>query len=230
MLPFSPFDPATIPAEVDAIPGCHNFGSSVSFGLLQSDDVITLSGTYSQEAVDVANVVDTFYSCCAHIKSVEREFLQPPPRSDGVVLHAGAFLTARFFGRFSRAIAFRRSLNSRFLPRFPPWFFRRVGCDTPTSLDFSVVDSLAYKHVTYERFFSTLRVPRFRRRSPNVAAAGTSAAGNDFALLGCITAGRCCLYGCTVSIDEISHQPMSCETSIDARTPQTAAKEVQTTR
>ena len=65
MLPFSPFDPAAITAEVDAIPGCHNFRSSVPFGLLQSDDVTTLSGTYSQEAVDVASAVDTFDSCCA---------------------------------------------------------------------------------------------------------------------------------------------------------------------
>ena len=90
MLPFSPFDPAAITAEVDAIPGCnHNFRSSIPFSLLQYDDVTTLSGTYSQEAVDVANAVDTFESCCAHIKSDEREFFQPPSRSGGLVLHAG---------------------------------------------------------------------------------------------------------------------------------------------
>ena len=81
MLPFFPFGPVAITAEVDAIPGCHIFRSSVPFGLLQSDYVTTLSGTYSQEAVDVANAGDTFDSCCAHNKSAEREFFQ---RSGGL--------------------------------------------------------------------------------------------------------------------------------------------------
>ena len=110
-----------------------------------------------------------------------------------------AFLNARFFRRFFRASAFRRS--SRFLPRFPPWFFRRVGCGTPTKprllrCRLSCLLTCDLRAI----LLSTLRVPRFPRRSPNVAAAGTSAAGNDFTLLGCITAGRCCLYGCLRSL------------------------------
>ena len=47
MLPFPPFDPAAIPAEVDAVSGCDNFRGSVPLGLLQSDDVTALCGTGS---------------------------------------------------------------------------------------------------------------------------------------------------------------------------------------
>ena len=42
MLPFVPSDPGATSAEVDAIPSCHNFRNSVSFGLLQANDVTTL--------------------------------------------------------------------------------------------------------------------------------------------------------------------------------------------
>ena len=44
-----------------------------------------------------------------------------------------AFLVACFLRHFFRASALRFSLSSRFLPRFPPWFFRRGGCSIPTT-------------------------------------------------------------------------------------------------
>ena len=64
---------AAIPAEVDAVSGCDTFRGSVPLGLLQSDDVTALCSTGSQEGVDVADAVDAFDSCCADIKSAERE-------------------------------------------------------------------------------------------------------------------------------------------------------------
>ena len=112
------------------------------------------------------------------------------------------FLLAYFPRRFFRTNPLRLSLSSRcFLPRFfllP--FFRRVGCSTPTSprlLHRQHFCSLACALRAF--LLSSLRVPRFpRRRCPYFATAGTVAAGNDFALLGCITASRCCWQVCTV--------------------------------
>ena len=121
-----------------------------------------------------------------------------------------AFLIACFLRRFFRASAFRLSLSSRFLPRFPPWFFRRGGCSTPTTP--RLLHSRLFCLLTCDLraiLLSSLRVPRFPRRCPSFAAAGTVAAGNDFALLGCITTSRCCWHACTVSIDEFPHQSMS---------------------
>ena len=49
----------------------------------------------------------------------------------------------------------------------------------------------AYSRVLRSFLLSSLRVPRFPWRwCPNFATAGTVAAGNDFALLGCITPSR----------------------------------------
>ena len=45
MLPFSAFDSAAITAEIDAVSRCHNFGSSVPFGVLQSNNATTLIST-----------------------------------------------------------------------------------------------------------------------------------------------------------------------------------------
>ena len=72
-LPLSPVPPhaalnhATITAEKDAVSRCRNFGSSVSFGLLQSDDVTTLCSTGSQQGVDVPDTVNAVDRCCANV-------------------------------------------------------------------------------------------------------------------------------------------------------------------
>jgi hypothetical protein len=47
--------------------------SSVSFGLLQSDDVITLCRTCSQQGVDVADTVNALVRCYANVERAERE-------------------------------------------------------------------------------------------------------------------------------------------------------------
>ena len=72
MFPFPPFDPAAITAEVDTIPGCHNFRGSTSFGLLQSDDATILCGAESQEAVNVVDVVDAL-AAAVRIKRPESD-------------------------------------------------------------------------------------------------------------------------------------------------------------
>ena len=66
-----------------------NFGSSVPFGLLQSDDVTTLCSTNSQQGVDVVDTVDIVDRCCAKVERAERELLQPRPRPGGLVFLAG---------------------------------------------------------------------------------------------------------------------------------------------
>ena len=108
-----------------------------------------------------------------------------------------AFLSARFPRRFFRANALRLSLNSVprcFLPRFLPPSFRRVGCGTPTTPRLLHRRHFCLLACTLQAFLlSSLRVPCFPRRwCPNFATAGTVAARNDFALLVCITASRCC--------------------------------------
>ena len=73
MLPFSAFDPATITAEKDAVSRCHDFGSSVPFSLLQSNNVTTLCSTGSQQGVDVANTGNAVDRCCANVDRAERD-------------------------------------------------------------------------------------------------------------------------------------------------------------
>ena len=135
MLPLPAFDSDAITAEKDAVSRCHNFESSVSFGLLQSNNVTTLCSTASQQGLDEADTVNTVDRCCANVERAERELRQPRPRPGGLVSHAGGLpLRLCFPRRFFRANALRLSLSSRcFVPRFLPSFFQRVGCSTPTT-------------------------------------------------------------------------------------------------
>ena len=122
------------------------------------------------------------------------------------------FLSTRFPRLLFQANTLRFSHSSRyFLPRFLLSFFRRVGRSTPTTPRLLHRRHFCFLACALRAFvLSSLRVPHFpRRRSPNFATAGTVvAAGNGYALLGCITASRCCWQACTVSIDEFSHQSM----------------------
>ena len=72
MLPFPPFDRAAIATELDAVFSCRNFRKSVSFCLLQSDDITTFCGTDSQKNVDMADAVDAFKSLCARVERAKR--------------------------------------------------------------------------------------------------------------------------------------------------------------
>ena len=122
------------------------------------------------------------------------------------------FLSARFPRRLFRANTLRFSLSSRcFLPWFLTSLFRRVGYGTPTSPRLLHRRHFCLLACALRAFLlSLLRGPLFpRRRCPNFATAGTVTAGNDFALLGAITASRCCWQACTVSIDEFSNQSIS---------------------
>ena len=89
MLPFSALDHATIPTKKDAVSRCRNFESSVTFGLLPSDDVTALCSTGSQQGVDVADTVNVVDRCCANVERAERELLQPRSRPGGLVFLAG---------------------------------------------------------------------------------------------------------------------------------------------
>ena len=66
MLPFPPFDPAAIATEVDVVSSCHISLNSVSFCILQTNDVTTVCGTDSQEDNNVVDAVDAFKSYCTH--------------------------------------------------------------------------------------------------------------------------------------------------------------------
>ena len=154
---------------------------------------------------DTVSVVDR---CCRNVERAARQLLQPRSRPGGLV-----FLTGGLPLRpLAPSLFLRLSLSSSCcLPRFLPSFFRRVGCGTPTTPRLLHRRHFCLLACALRAFLlSSLRVPRFpRRRCPNFATAGTFAAGNDFSLLGCITASRCYWQACTVSIDEFSHQSMS---------------------
>ena len=77
------------PLKKNAVFRCRNFGSSVPFGLLQSDDVTTLCSTGSQPGVYVADTVDAVDRCCANVERAEHELLQLRPRPGGLVFLAG---------------------------------------------------------------------------------------------------------------------------------------------
>ena len=212
MLSFPALNRATTTTKKGAISRCRNFGSFVPFGLLQSDDVTTLCSTGSQQGVDVADTVNAVDRCCANVERAERELLQPRPRPGGLVFLTGGLPLRQlppslFPGKYPPPF----TQFQVFLPRFLPSFFRRVGCGTLTTPRLLHRRHFCLLVCALRAFlFSSLWVPRFpRRRCPNFAPAGTVAAGNDFTLLGCITASRCCWQACTVRIDGFSHQSMS---------------------
>ena len=162
---------------------------------MQFDDVTTLYSTDSQQGVEEPETVNAVDRCFSNVERTKREFLSRDLALAVLCFLRADFLSACFSRRFFRENALRLSLSSTcFLPRFLPSFFRRVGCGTPTT------PRLLHRRHFYllacavrAFLFSSLQVPRFpRRRCPNFATAGTVAAGNYFALLGCITASRCC--------------------------------------
>ena len=109
MLYFSVFDPAAITAESR----CHDFGNSVPFCLLQSNNVATLcsTGCHQSAAVRTLNV--------PNVSSSRRDLALA-----ALCFMRAAFLFARFLRRFFRENSLRLSLSSRcFLPRFLHSFF-----------------------------------------------------------------------------------------------------------
>ena len=202
--------PVAITTKTNAVSRCRNFGSSVPFGLLQSDDVTTLCSTGSQQGVDVPDAVDR---CCANVERAERKLLQPRPRPGGLVFLAdGLPLHPLPPSLFSSKCP---SPFAQFLQVFPTQVFAFL-------LPMCWVRHSHHASTSPSSTLSLTRVcppsippllasgPMFpRRRCPNFATADTIAAGNDFALLGFIVVRRCCCQACTVGIDEFSHQLMS---------------------
>ena len=152
VLPFPALHHATITTKKDAVFRCRNFGSSVPFGLLQSDDVTTLCSTGPQQGVDVADTVDAVDHCCANVERTERELLQPRPRPRGLVFLAGG-------------LPLRPLPSSLFTSKYPPLFtqfqvFSTQGSCLRSSdvlgtallprLNFSIVDTSAYSRVPSE--------------------------------------------------------------------------------
>ena len=145
----------------------------------------------SLSRVSMSHTVNAVDRCCANVEYAERELLQPRPRPGGLVFLASglllrplppSLLPSKYPPPFTQ---FRC-----FLPRSLPSFFRNAGCGTPTTPRL-----LHRRHYCLLAcalraiLLSSLRVPRFpRRRYPNFSTAGMVAAGNDFALLRCITA------------------------------------------
>ena len=90
MLPFPPFNPATITAEIDAVSKCNDFGSSVPFDLLRLlENVTTSCSTGSQQGVKVADAVNAVDRYCANVERAERKLVQSRPRPGGLLFHAG---------------------------------------------------------------------------------------------------------------------------------------------
>ena len=155
----------------------------------------------------MAATVDAVDRCCANVERTERELFQPGPRPDGLV-----FLAA--------GLPLRPLPPSLFTSKYPPLFtqFRVL----PTQVLAFVLPTCWVRHSHHASASSSSTLLLTRVYPPSIppplaagptfsdfATVGTVAAGNDFALLGSITASRCCWQACTVSIDEFSHQSMS---------------------
>ena len=172
----------------------------------------SVSGMHATVKSDLEQLNGAVDRCCANVECAEREFSSRDLAVAALCLLRVDFLSARCPRRFFLTNALRLLLSSKcFLPKFLPSFFRRVGCGTPTTPRLLHRRHFCLLACALRAFFlSSLRAPRFpRRRCPNFATPGTVvAAGNDFTLLGCVAASRCCWQACSISIDEFSHQSM----------------------
>ena len=146
-----------------------------------------------------APLKDAVDRCCANVERTERELLQPRPRPGGLVFLAGG-------------LPLRPLPLSLFSSKCPSPFTQFQVFSTQV-LAFVLSTCWMQSHhalTSHRRHFcllactlrasllSSLRVPSFpRRRCPNFATAGTVATGNDFVLLGFITASQCCWQACT---------------------------------
>ena len=156
---FAALNHAAITTKKDAVSRCRNFGSSVPFDLLQSDDVTTLCNTGSQQGVYVADTVDAVDRCCENVERTERELLQPRPRSGGLVFLAGG-LPLRPLPPVAFYEQIPSALHSVPGASYPCSCLRSsdvLGTALPRRLDFSIVDTPAYSRVPSEHSPS----PRF---------------------------------------------------------------------
>ena len=87
----------------------------------------------AEQGVDVANTVNAVDRYCANVERAKRELVQPRLRPDSLAFHAGGLPHRQPPPSFFRVNALRLSFSFRCLSRFLPYFFRRVGCSTPTT-------------------------------------------------------------------------------------------------
>ena len=171
MPPFSPYDPTAITAEIDAVSRWDDSGSFVPFGLRQSDSVITTCITGTQRlSVDVIDTFNAVKTCHSNVECDERELVQPRPRADGLVFHAGGLPQHPLSPSLFPSGCPPPSLSSRCVSRFLPWFFRRIGCSTPTTRR-SFPCYFCLLACNLGAFLpSSLQIPRFPRwRCPDVS-------------------------------------------------------------
>ena len=156
MLRFSAFDPASITAEIDALSRCHDFGRSVPFGLLQSNNVTPF-------AAQGLTRVSMWPIPLTPLTAAVRTLNVPNASSSSRDLALAALCFMQAFVSAS-PVAFSKQMPSAFrsVPRifYPGSCLHSsdvMGVALPIHLDFSIVDTFSYLRVPSEHPYS----PRF---------------------------------------------------------------------
>ena len=175
---FSSFNSAAITIEIDEVYRCDDSGCLFPFAILQSDNAKT--------CVD---------SCCTIIKRVKQELVQPRPYFGNLVFHAGGLphhpLLTSIVSSKCRPPFAQFQVSTQVLGLVLPTCWVQHSHNGPNS----PLSTLLLTWVWPPNIFYSPRL------GSHVGMPSTAAAGNDFALLGCITPSRCCWQACTVSID-----------------------------
>ena len=164
MLPFYAFGPA----EIDTASRCYDFGSSVLFGFLQSNNVATHCSTESLIRVSMRPI--PLISLTTAVRMLNVPNVSSPSRhlalAASLCFMRAVSVNARLPRRVFRANVFHLPLSSRgFLARFLSSFFRRVGCSTPNTPRPLHRRHFCLLSCALRAFLlSSLRVPRFPRR------------------------------------------------------------------
>ena len=180
--PFLPFTPLQSPPKKTRYPDA-TISEVPSFFIFCSRITPQTFAAQGLSMVSMWPIPLTPYRCCANVEHSERELLQPRPRPGGLVFHAGG-------------LPLRPLPPPSFSSKCPPHFTQFHAQVFYTQVHAFVLPTCWVRH-SYHALTSpslTLLLTRVfppRRRCANFATAGTVAAGNDFTLLGGITASRC---------------------------------------
>ena len=208
MLPFPAFNRGTITTKKDAVFRCRNFGSSVPFRLLQSNESQPL-------AAQVLSRVSMWPIRLMLLTAAVRTLNVPNVSSSGrdLALAALCFLRADFPA--ASPVTFYEQIPSAFhsVPgaSYPGSCLRSsdmLGTVLPRRLDFSIVDTSVYSRVPSEHSSS----PRFESyvfRGDGVPTLLSQARLPRETISLCWGAMLLAQACTTVSIDEFSHQSMS---------------------
>ena len=170
-----------------------NPAPSQQFNILCEQDQLQKHATLDKNLYCVYGTLNAVDSCCANVERVKRELLQWRPRPGGLVCLAGGlplcpFPPSLFLSKcpppFTQFQVFSTQVLAFVLSTCWVWHSHHASTSPSSTLCLLACALRAF-------LLSSLRVPRFlRRRCPNFSTAGTVAAGNDFALLGCTTTSR----------------------------------------